>query len=191
VQVGVCPGGLGQRDGLAEQAQRPVKAILADLPRAGWETRSAGVGSKGPRIYDWLRFSLSDPPPQGWWRWLLVRRRISDPREVTADSACGRARTTLADLVRVAGTRWTVEESIQTAKGEVGLDHYEVRSWTGWYRHMTLARIRQIALPARRLAASMHGTHPASMSFVWDHVKRCESAKFVFGPRPHCQASAA
>ena len=50
-----------------------------------------------------------------------------------------RAQTTLAELVRVAGTRWTVEESIQTAKGEVGLDHYEVRSFTGWYRHMTLA----------------------------------------------------
>jgi SRSO17 transposase len=56
----------------------------------------------------------------------------------------------LATLVRVAGMRWTVEESIQTGKGEVGLDHYEVRSWTGWYRHMTLAMWAQAFLTVIR-----------------------------------------
>ena len=58
---------------------------------------------------------------------------------MTAYVVFGLAHSTLADLVRVAGMRWTVEESIQTAKGEVGLDHYEVCSWTGWYRHISLA----------------------------------------------------
>jgi len=61
-----------------------------------------------------------------------------------------RADTTLSELVRVAGTRWTVEESIQTAKGEVGLDHYEVRSFTGWYRHMSLAMWAQAFLSVIR-----------------------------------------
>jgi SRSO17 transposase len=120
-------------------AQQPITTIVAELPIQGWETLSAGMGSKGPRTYDWRRLELSDPPQKGWKRTLLFRRSISDPSELTAYIACARAGTTLADLVRVAGMRWTVEESIQIAKGEVGLDHYEVRSWTGWYRHMTLA----------------------------------------------------
>jgi SRSO17 transposase len=119
--------------------QRQVKAILADLPSQGWQTLSAGRGSKGERTYDWLCIELSAPPQQGWKRSLLIRRSTSDPSELTGYIVFARAATTLVELVRVAGTRWTVEESIQTAKGEVGLDHYEVRSFTGWYRHMSLA----------------------------------------------------
>jgi SRSO17 transposase len=122
-----------------DQEQQQIKTILSGLPSVGWETLSAGAGSKGPRTYDWLRMQLSDPPQAGWKRWLLVRRSISDPSELTGYIAFAKADTTLKELVRVAGTRWTVEESIQTAKGEVGLDHYEVRSFTGWYRHTTLA----------------------------------------------------
>jgi SRSO17 transposase len=127
-------------------AQRQVKAILAELPSAGWERLSAGAGSKGPRVYEWRRVEVSDPPPPGWKRWLLVRRRISDPREMTGYLTLARAHTSLSTLVRVAGTRWTVEESIQTAKGEVGLDHSEVRRWSGWYRHITLAMAAQALL---------------------------------------------
>lgn len=119
--------------------QRQIKAILAELSSEGWQRLSAGAGSKGPRVYDWRRLELSAPAQQGWKRFLLIRRSISDPREMTGYIVFVRAHTTLRELVRVAGTRWTVEESIQTAKGEVGLDHYEVRSFTGWYRHMTLA----------------------------------------------------
>jgi SRSO17 transposase len=119
--------------------QRQIKTLLAELPAAGWERLSAGAGSKGPRLYDWRRLELSAPAQQGWKRFLLVRRSISDPSEVTGYIVFARAHTSLSELVRVAGRRWTVEESIECAKGEVGLDHYEVRSWTGWYRHMTLA----------------------------------------------------
>jgi SRSO17 transposase len=93
---------------------------------------------------------VSDPPQAGWKRWLLVRRSISDPSELTAYITFAPAQTTLTDQVRVAGMRWTVEESIQTAKGEVGLDHYEVRSWTGWYRHMSLAMWAQAFLSVIR-----------------------------------------
>jgi SRSO17 transposase len=123
---------------LREQQQQ-IKTILAELPPQGWERLSAGVGSKGPRTYDWLRLEVSEPAQAGWKRFLLIRRSISDPSELTGYIVFARAQTSLRELVRVAGMRWTVEESIQTAKGEVGLDHYEVRSFTGWYRHITLA----------------------------------------------------
>src|SRR5215213_9573631 len=64
--------------------QRQVKAILADLPSQGWQTLSAGRGSKGERTYDWLCIELSAPPPQGWKRSLLIRRSTSDPSELTS-----------------------------------------------------------------------------------------------------------
>ena len=130
--------------------QRQITTILAEMPTEGWETLSAGLGSKGPRTYDWRRVELSEPVQKGWKRWLMFRRSISDPSEVSAYIAFAPAGTGLAEQVRVAGMRWTVEESIQTAKGEVGLDHYEVRSWTGWYRHMTLAMWAQAFLAVIR-----------------------------------------
>ena len=130
--------------------QRSVTSILTDLPGDGWERISAGAGSKGLRWYDWQRRELREPAPAGWQRWLLVRRSISDPCDLTAYRVFAPASTPMTALVRVAGTRWTVEESIQTAKGEVGLDHYEVRSWTGWYRHMTLALWAQAFLAVIR-----------------------------------------
>jgi SRSO17 transposase len=119
--------------------QHQIKTILAELPKEGWERLSAGAGSKGLRLYDWRCLELSAPAQHGWKRLLLVRRSISDSSELTGYIVFARAHTTLTELVQVAGKRWTVEESIQTAKGEVGLDHYEVRLWSGWYRHMTLA----------------------------------------------------
>jgi SRSO17 transposase len=74
----------------------------------------------------------------GGCRW-PIRRSLSPPTELTVDVVFARQETTLADVVRVAGTRWTIESRFEAAKSEVGLDHYEVRSWTGWYRHITLA----------------------------------------------------
>ena len=126
--------------------QQPLTTIVTDLPAGGWERISAGAGSKGLRWYNWQRLELSEAVQAGWQRWLVFRRSLSDPSEVTAYRAFAPASTPLTALVRVAGTRWTVEESIQCAKGEVGLDHYEVRSWTGWYRQMTLALWAQACL---------------------------------------------
>lgn len=122
-----------------KQQQQQIKVLLAQLPTEGWERLSAGGGSKGRRWYDWLCIELNDPVQEDSKRSLLLRRSIADPHEVTAYLAFAPADSRLVTLVRVAGMRWTVEESIQTAKGEVGVDHYEVRNWTGWYRHITLA----------------------------------------------------
>jgi SRSO17 transposase len=132
------------------QKQQRVSSLLADPLLDGWERLSAGAGSKGPRCYDWLRLELSEPAAPCFKRWLLLRRSISEPSELTAYVTYAPASTTLRQLVRVAGLRWTVEESIQTGKGEVGLDHYEVRSWSGWYRHMTLAMWAQAFLSVVR-----------------------------------------
>jgi SRSO17 transposase len=133
-----------------EHYQRRISTLLAALPVEGWERLSAGMGSKGPRWYDWRRLDASVPAQGGWKRWVLIRRSIAEPTELTAYIAYAPAMTLLADMVRVAGMRWTVEESLQTAKGEVGLDHYEVRSWTGWYRHITLAMWAQAFLAVVR-----------------------------------------
>ncbi len=119
--------------------QRQVKTILAALPEDGWARLSAGEGAKGPRWYDWRWLPLADPMDPSWRRWLLVRRRVSDPTERRGYVVFAPQATTLAEVVRVAGTRWVIEQLFEAAKGEVGLDHYEVRSWTGWYRHITLA----------------------------------------------------
>jgi SRSO17 transposase len=119
--------------------QRQVKTLLAALPGDGWTRLSAGDGTKGLRWYDWRWLALADPAEPGWCRWLLVRRRVSAPQELQAYVIFAPQETTLAEVVRVAGTRWTIESCFEAAKSEVGLDDYEVRSWTGWYRHMTLA----------------------------------------------------
>jgi SRSO17 transposase len=119
--------------------QRQVNTILAALPEDGWTRLSAGDGAKGPRWYDWRWLPLAEPMDVTWRRWLLVRRSVSDPREQRAYVVFAPQATTLEEVVGVAGTRWVIEQLFEAAKGEVGLDHYEVRSWTGWYRHMTLA----------------------------------------------------
>jgi SRSO17 transposase len=119
--------------------QRQVKTVLAALPDEGWRRLSAGDGAKGPRWYDWRWLPLADPVDPAWHRWLLVRRSLSEPAELRAYVVFAPQDTALEAVVRVAGARWTIESSFEAAKGEVGLDHYEVRSWTGWYRHITLA----------------------------------------------------
>lgn len=131
-----------------------VSTILTKPPTEGWERVSAGDGATGPRLYDWIRLRLSDPLVAGWSRWLLLRRSISDPTDITAYVCFAPSATPLAVLVQVAGSRWTIESGFEAAKGEVGLDHYEVRSWPGWYRHITLACLAHAFLTVMRAQAA-------------------------------------
>ncbi len=133
--------------------QHQVKTLLARVPETGWQRQSAGAGAKGPRDYDWLRVPIGSALQEAGRRWLLVRRSVNDPTELTAYVAYAPVGTTLEELVQVAGSRWAIESNFETAKGEVGLDHYEVRSWTGWYRHITLAMWAQAFLTVVRAAA--------------------------------------
>jgi SRSO17 transposase len=136
------------------RAGRPqqVKPILAALAAEGWCRLSAGDGAKGPRWYDWTWLPLAAPLQPHWRRWLLVRRSLSDPTELTAYVVFAPHGTVLETVVQVAGSRWTVEQCFEEAKGEVGLDQYEVRSWTGWYRHITLAMWAYALLTVLRVA---------------------------------------
>lgn len=134
--------------------QRQVKTILAALPTEGWTRLSAGEGAKGPRWYDWRWLPLAEPLEPNWRRWLLVRRSVSDSQDLQAYVVFAPQETPLAEVVRVAGTRWTIEQLFEAAKGDVGLDHYEVRSWTGWFRHITLAMWALALLTVLRAGAS-------------------------------------
>jgi SRSO17 transposase len=116
-----------------------VKALLAEVPASAWQRLSCGDGAKGPRLYDWAVTRTNAPDPDTYARWLLIRRSVSDPEEVAYFACGGPPQTTLPELVRTAGTRWAIEECFELAKGDCGLDEYEVRSWVGWYRHVTLS----------------------------------------------------
>jgi len=127
---------LGERLG-----QHAASRLAAALPARAWRRLSAGAGSKGERLYDWARLRLTRLQQPPWDHWLLVRRSRKDPKDLAYYVVFGPARTTLAALARVAGRRWAIEECFKTAKQEVGLADYEIRSWHGWHRHVTLAML--------------------------------------------------
>jgi SRSO17 transposase len=138
----------------APAGSRPSAAQLAAaVPAEQWIACSAGHGAKGRRLYDWTRVELATPATVGMARWLLIRRSRRDG-ELAFYACYGPAATPLVGLVRVAGTRWAVEEGFEQAKGEVGLDHYEVRKWPGWYRHITLALLAHAFLAVTRAQAA-------------------------------------
>ena len=83
----------------------------------------------------------------------MIRRSLAAPRELAFYLTYASDGTALSDLVKVAGTRWAIEACFEAAKGEVGLDQYEVRSWTGWHRHVTLAMLAHAYLAALRKVA--------------------------------------
>ena len=139
--------------------QHQVKTLVAALGAEGWCRLSAGDGAKGPRWYDWQWLPLAAPLHPDWRRWLLVRRSLSDPTELTAYVVFAPHAAVLATVVQVAGSRWTVERCFEEAKGEVGLDQYAVRGWTGWYRHITLAMWAYALLTVLR-AAHLPATPP-------------------------------
>ena len=75
----------------------------------------------------------------GWKRRLLVRKSKTDPTELRAYACCAPEDTPIEKLIQIAGIRWTVERCFAESKSEVGLDQYEVRSYSGWYKHITFA----------------------------------------------------
>jgi SRSO17 transposase len=144
-----------------------AKALLAEVPAGAWHRLSCGDGSKGPRVYDWALLRTNSPDPREYAGWVLIRRGVSDPAEVAYFACGGPPGTTLGDLVQVAGTRWAIEDLLELAKGDCGLDEYEVRSWVGWHRHVTLslfalavlAVIRsRAARPSRRQKGGRHSS---------------------------------
>jgi SRSO17 transposase len=108
-------------------------------------------------MYHWARAAVRPLETTGRGYWLLARRSLSDPTDLAYYLCHGPADTSLGELVRVAGARWAIEESFQSAKGEVGLDHYQVRRYDAWYRHITLAMLAHAFLTVTRADAAKRG----------------------------------
>ncbi len=137
---------------IAGQSQ-PLGLVAALLPPEAWTVLSAGEGRQGPRLYEWAWLALSgedEAHSQGRGAWLLIRRNLSDPGKRAYYRVSGPGSTILEEAVRVAGGRWSIEEGLEEAKGEVGLDQYEVRGYRAWYRHITLALLAHAILVVTR-----------------------------------------
>ena len=134
-----------------------VAAVVAQLPRQRWRRLSVGLGAKGARIYDWacLRVIESRDDLPGPEVWLLARRALNQPREIAYYLSCAPHTIPLRRLAQVASARYTVEQCIEEAKGETGLDRYEVRTWPSWYRHITLTMLAHAWLADRRQQAAV------------------------------------
>jgi SRSO17 transposase len=124
-----------------------AEAIARGLKPKAWKRLSAGEGTKGARLYDWAYLELADLEAEEygggtglWTRGLLIRRTIGDGTCAYFTTWCP-AQTTLQTLVAVEGRRWAVEDSFETTKSELGLDHNETRSWHGWHRHVSLVML--------------------------------------------------
>lgn len=129
--------------------QHRVDEIAGQLPRRAWKRLSAGHGAKGERFYDWALLPWAEHA--GWEHALLVRRSLEEEPEYAFYFTYARKKqSVLKTLVAVAGRRWAVESAFQMAKGECGLDHYEVRHWKGWYRHITLSMLALAVLAVLR-----------------------------------------
>ena len=152
---------------LTEKGPRQVRAdrLASQVEETVWVRCSAGHGAKGPRLYDWAAVDIRPLREPGKGYWLLVRRSLADPGELAYYVCFGPAGTTLEELARVAGSRWAIEECFEEAKGQVGLDQYEVRRWDGWYRHITLAMLAQAYLAVIRHQATEQGENGATS--VW------------------------
>jgi SRSO17 transposase len=139
-------------------AQVRVAEAAAAVPVESWQRLSCGEGVQGPRRYDWAALPLRPALREGWVHALLLRRHPERADELAYYFVYAPLDTPLAEIVGVAGARWTIDDLFKLAKGQVGLDHYEVRSWQGWYRHSTLALL---ALAALTIGARKKGGRPA------------------------------
>jgi len=170
---------------MTERGPRQVKAqaLAQQLQPDCWQRLCAGEGAKGPRLYDWALRELYRYQPtsqdQTQGHWLLIRRSLSQPSELAYYVVFGPRDATLDEMVRVAGMRWRIESSFEVAKGQLGLDQYEVRRYDSWYRHITLSLLAHAVLcviRSRQYAAIPH--YPSA------ELKKGEPKKGGFVQKP-------
>jgi SRSO17 transposase len=153
----------------APPGQVTVAAVAAALAPEAWQRLSCGEGAQGQRLYDWAYVPLRPALRAGWVHAVLIRRHPVEVDEVAYYLVYAPTDTPLAESVRAVGARWTIEDLFKLGKGQVGLDQYEVRSWTGWHRHVTLALLALAVLAAavaekgerRRTSTSSHSASPS------------------------------
>lgn len=143
-----------------------VAQIVAAWPAAHWQRLAIAAGEKGPRIYDWAaaRIVIRAGKLPGATLWLLARRSVEKPEEIAYYLSNAPASTPLLTLAQVAGARWRIEQAFEEAKGEAGLDDYEVRYWPSWHRHITLSLLAHSWLTATRSQARQREQEKKSSS---------------------------
>jgi SRSO17 transposase len=121
----------------------PVKDLVKNIQKQDWVRAVLKEGSKGPIVCDFafLRVTESRGGLPVGELWLILRRNLDDPSEVKYFFSNAPVSILPAELVRVCGMRWPIETIFEEAKGEVGMDHYEMRSWSGWHHHMLLVSL--------------------------------------------------
>ena len=133
--------------------KKKIEQHVERLPESAFsEVRTARDGG-GRRPWEWACLDLAPDPEKGMRRWLLVRRSTDDPEDRSFYQAYGLEGTPVEELVGVCQDRWAIEQCFAEAKGEVGLDHHEVRRWDAWHRHVTLCLLAHAFLVIVRLAA--------------------------------------
>lgn len=130
-------------------------ALAKKLPKRAWQKLSAGIGAKGQRFYNWAVIDLIDDRP-GQHQLLIRRNRRTG--ELAYHRCFSAKPVPVATLVRVAGSRWRVEETFQAGKGLAGLDEHQVRRYPSWARWVTLAMLAHAFLAVVR--AQEHDLHP-------------------------------
>lgn len=142
--------------------------IAQSLPKSAWRRLSSGEGTKGPRLHDWAYLELADLDVAQynstlageWTRGLLIRRNIADGAMAFFSTWCPKG-TSAKKLIAVEGRRWAIEDSFESAKNELGLDHNESRSWHGWHRHVSL-----VMLAFAMMAAIRHHANAAPLKKI-------------------------
>ena len=147
-----------------------VDELVVAAPRFGWQRLSAGDGSKGPRVYSWLLLDITSAIPGH--EWIMVRR--NDTTGQLAYYRCWSPHPVpLRTLVRVAGRRWTIEESFQSAKGQAGLDEHQVRTWTSWHRWTILSMLAMAFLAVTTAGEHTRTPTPHSLiPFTLNEIRR-------------------
>ena len=130
-----------------------VERLGQQLPEDAWMSVSTRGASSGLQLWEWACVEISEDGLAGTRRWLLLRRSPDDPDDISYYQAYGPHDTCVEELVRVCQARWQVEECFAQAKGEVGLDQYEVRRWDAWHRYVTLCLLAHAFLVITRFAA--------------------------------------
>ncbi len=154
---------------------RPIVGTAKDisdaLPVSAWRRLSAGAGTKGERLHDWAYLELADLDGgeynealagQAWTRGLLIRRKIADG-DIAFFTTWAPRGTTIERLAKIEGHRWAIEDSFETTKNELGLDHNETRSWHGWRRHVSLVMLAFAMMAAIRVHANTMAPPPKTM----------------------------
>ena len=154
---------------------RPAIELAKRLPARAWQRLSAGPGAKGPRWYDWALIEAADPAVTGSTgpHWLLIRRRISDG-EYAFYRAHAPGPVPLSQLVRVAGSRWKVEDGFAGGKELAALDEHQVRSWTSWHRWTILALLAHafLSVLAAAAPASNHAADDELIPLTRNEIRR-------------------